>query len=350
MPDDSKPSLAARAARLMRRAEPPASSPAVDPRQRAAHIALLTATIREERSRAARRRWATASLAAAACLAAALGVRALLARPPAIVVSGPPSPSPYALHVEGDVRPAASLHVGDRVHARDATTRVVVATGTKLTLDPAAEIAVVEEGPTQIFSLGAGSVRADVAKLREGERFLVRTADVEVEVRGTSFRVESLRAAPECMPVGRTRVVVVEGVVVVRHAGVEAQVRAGETWPPPCPAAETRSASAAPPAQSASAAAATASPGSTLAVANALFGRAEAARKSGDGRGVVALFDRLLAEYPASPLIESATVERMRALDGIDRSRAVAAARDYLARFPRGFARAEAESILAIGP
>lgn len=46
MPDDSKPSLAARAARLMRRAEPPASSPAVDPRQRAAHIALLTATIR----------------------------------------------------------------------------------------------------------------------------------------------------------------------------------------------------------------------------------------------------------------------------------------------------------------
>jgi hypothetical protein len=40
----------------------------------------------------------------------------------------------------------------------------------------------------------------------------------------------------------------------------------------------------------------------------------------------------------------------MRALDQFDRARSVVAAREYLARFPRGFARGEAEAIVALGP
>ena len=49
--------------------------------------------------------------------------------------------------------------------------------------------------------------------------------------------------------------------------------------------------------------------------------------------------------YPRSPLREAADAQRMNILAGIDRARARAAAREYLARYPRGFARADAEAI-----
>ena len=78
-----------------------------------------------------------------------------------------------------------------------------------------------------------------------------------------------------------------------------------------------------------------------------MFARAIAAKRAGDPSGAVAGFDRFLARYPGSPLAESATVERMRALRSIDPARAVAAARSYLARYPNGFAHAEAEAIVA---
>ncbi len=350
--DEPRPSLAELAARALRRGEPLAVPRAVEAGERAAHLALLTKTLRDERTRVWRRR-SGVSLALAASLIAAFGLRALLERPPSVATSTAPAPSRYEIRTESSGGHGDAIHAGGHLRAGAPGTTIVIATGTKLSLAADAALDVVEEGPTQIFALEAGAVHADVAKLRAGERFLIRTADVEVEVRGTSFRVERLRLALGCTPEIHTRVVVDEGVVVVRHGEVEARVSAGESWPPPCampaiapavpaaPAPATRSAPVGPPGAPSS---------STLAAANELFERAEAARKGGDPRGAVVLFDRLLVQYPSSPLVEHATVERMRALDATDRSRAVAASREYLARFPRGFARAEAEAILAIGP
>ena len=386
-------SLARLAARELRRVE--AEVPARADGERDAHLALLAASLREQRSRASRRRWAVGAVAIAATLVAALGLRGVLARDRRVAPPRAALSTPYDLHVDGagpddihsgvDSAPGSPerLRAGDHVTSRTGLVAVVVATGTRLTLDQGADLSVVEEGHTQIFALRAGNVRADVAKLHEGERFLVRTSDAEVEVRGTSFRVERVDVASECRPDVHTRVIVSEGVVVVRHAGAEDRVKAGEQWPalcapapapadsgtapvvgvattPPAPPSAfpaPRAPSAALPAPLPfvvsplpSAVTAGASSVSKLAASNELFARAQAARRGGDPRAAVGLFEKLIAEYPSSPIVESATVERMRTLDSIDRARSVVAARDYLVRFPHGFARGEAEAIVALGP
>jgi hypothetical protein len=54
-----------------------------------------------------------------------------------------------------------------------------------------------------------------------------------------------------------------------------------------------------------------------------------------------------MARYPASPLAESAAVQRMNLLAASDPARVKVAARQYLARYPQGYARTEAEGLLA---
>jgi outer membrane protein assembly factor BamD (BamD/ComL family) len=61
----------------------------------------------------------------------------------------------------------------------------------------------------------------------------------------------------------------------------------------------------------------------------------------------VASFDKLLQRYPQSPLAESASTERLRLLAKQGSPRAKAAARDYLVRYPNGFAKGLAESLVA---
>jgi len=72
-----------------------------------------------------------------------------------------------------------------------------------------------------------------------------------------------------------------------------------------------------------------------------------APKHRGDVSGAVVAFDRLLAKYPAGLDAESAFVERMRLLRATASGRAIATARQYLARYPTGFARTEAETIVA---
>ena len=79
----------------------------------------------------------------------------------------------------------------------------------------------VEQSQRKRFSLEAGSLFAKVAKLTADERFVVATPDAEVEVRGTAFRVTIVPADRACEDGSPTRLEVTEGVVVVRHAGVE---------------------------------------------------------------------------------------------------------------------------------
>jgi hypothetical protein len=83
-------------------------------------------------------------------------------------------------------------------------------------------------------------------------------------------------------------------------------------------------------------------PASSLSEQNDLFAGAMRDKRAGRRAEALAGLERLLATYPRGPLAESGTVERFRLLDGAAQAQA---ARDYLSRWPRGFARAEAEAL-----
>src|SRR6185295_9438660 len=102
-----------------------------------------------------------------------------------------------------------------------------------LGLPGSGELELTELGAIQRFTLRAGRVQANVAKLAPGQRFLVVTGDAEIEVRGTSFEA-AVDAQPACPAGTTTRVRVLEGVVTVRHAGSEEAVRAGGAWRAAC--------------------------------------------------------------------------------------------------------------------
>jgi TolA-binding protein len=89
---------------------------------------------------------------------------------------------------------------------------------------------------------------------------------------------------------------------------------------------------------------------SLLADQNNLFAAAVRARNHGLGREAATLFERLIDEYPASPLAESAAAQRMKVLSSIDATAGARAAADYLRRFPSGFARGEAQRWLEESP
>jgi len=245
--------------------------------------------------------------------------------------------------VEGKV-----LNAGDRLVVEPGGRgTLTLSTGTQILLEESGSLAIVEQGHTQLYSLETGSVRAFVAKLPQGDRFLFRTADAEIEVRGTAFRVFRADLDPNCGAT-TTRVEVTEGVVVVRAFGVEERVAAGEHWPKGCTWSTTAALptpSAPPSTKTTTGVTAT----SDLATQNELFAQAIAAKRSGDNATALVSFDRFLAKYPTSPLCESAAAERLRILAATDRKRAVVAAREYLARYPSGPSRKDAEAIVAKG-
>jgi hypothetical protein len=84
---------------------------------------------------------------------------------------------------------------------------------------------------------------------------------------------------------------------------------------------------------------------SDLAEQNDSFARAIAAKNRGAAPEALAAFESFVARYPASQLLESALVERMRLLRTVDRRRAREAAHQYLAKFPAGFAHTEAQAL-----
>jgi ferric-dicitrate binding protein FerR (iron transport regulator) len=256
-----------------------------------------------------------------------------------------------------------SLGQGSRVLASaGGTVHLAFATGTELDLSEKGTLEVAETGSTQAFKLERGSVSAHVAKLPQGKRFLVRTSDAEVEVRGTRFSVTVAQPA-SCENGTSTRVAVQEGVVVVRGTSGEVTLRAGDSWPR-CettdatkpkegPSHVEGKASELPAKPSAFVAnagptlptAQPASPTSSLAEQNALFKSALADKAAGNDGAAVATFDKLLQRYPQSPLAESASTERLRLLAKQGSPRAKSAAREYLVHYPNGFAKGLAESL-----
>jgi FecR protein len=350
----SAPRYAQLAGKVLARHAPPVSTapPSVFARTEAI-VAIERALERGARRRRAVR-WAGA-IAAAACVAIALGAYRHVGR--AFLASTDPGPPPRASPIVGyplgggasvwlgaaggPLAEGGRLGAGSRVETPpNGRAALAFASGTSAMLGESGDLTVDGDEATQVLRLAAGSVDLHVAKVSADHRFLVATPDAEVEVRGTKFRVSVGPADPSCSEDAVTHLVVTEGAVVVRHAGVEKRVAAGEQWPGDCIPPVEISAPAPSVAQSTSVA-------SSLGEQNDLFAEAIVAKRRGESQAALAAFDRFLATYPTSPLAQSAAVERMRLLRAAESPRGVVAARQYLARYPNGFAYAEAEAIVA---
>jgi TolA-binding protein len=213
------------------------------------------------------------------------------------------------------------------------------------------------QGEVERFSLQHGALSAHVAKLAQGQRFIVTTPDAEIEVRGTRFRLNVLERGQACGAGTRSRLDVSEGVVEVRAAGAFVSVKAGQHWPADCAVAADSSAeqslgdrgenrATAPSTTDASAPRSAPQPVSALTQQNDLFAEGVALRRQGDVHGALRAYQDVIARYPNSPLAENAMVERMRLLKASQSPRARDEAKRYLARYPRGFALQEAQHLL----
>jgi hypothetical protein len=352
--------------------------------KRARGIHTIALALAAKKQRRVRRRWAFGLVAAvAASVIAAIGVRKLSSadtRGRSESVSAMAKPNGNGATLWGlagsqVLQNAARLQQGGRLVAgKDGGATVRLSTGTELTVEHDTTLAFESANDLERFFLSQGVLRAQVAKLADGQRFIVRTDDAEVEVRGTAFRVEIVPPDAACGNGTRTRVSVSEGLVEVRGAGASTYLHPGQSWPLDCavPSLATTAtpASRGPLALDEASAPVTAvarhpmglseskrtpsdkapsSPAqpSSIAQENELFSRATAARRGGDNAAAIGSFEQLITRYPTSPLAESAAVQRMTLLAHVDPAAARDAARQYLALYPQGYAKADAQKLLA---
>jgi hypothetical protein len=326
------PRYARLAARLL--ASPPPSDTAA-PGGSPKTIDALAAALHARSQRRQLRRRLFAAGAAAALVALAVGGFTM----------GRHRPAPIMARGED----GTALSEGSLVEAGAAARRVTLATGTELRLAPGARLVLAELGTRQRLLLRAGRVEARVTPLVANQRFLLDTADAEVEVHGSRFEVAVVPAQAACGGT-TTAVEVHEGVVTVRRADQQWRLTAGERWPSGCePATEasradmpraavppaavppTRSPAPAAPARSRAAssrseprgrarAVAPAPPAaSTLAAQNDLFANALAALRRGQVAEARAQLDQLVAHYPFGPLAETARQERAK-LEAVEKA------------------------------
>jgi ferric-dicitrate binding protein FerR (iron transport regulator) len=320
---------------------------------------------RRRRRRALRGFLVGSVLASAAGIALYLGVGSLRTETHTVCVG--PGCGVGHIRVDGAVSEHRLEHGQSVVAGQGRATVVEFGTGTKITLKDQGELVYREDTAVQRFGLVRGAAHLVVAKLSNGQRFVVDTEDAEVEVRGTVFDVAVKVGPPECPR--RTAVAVTEGAVEVRSRGKKLVLRPGDTWEGECaPAARVADAARAParvakkapvapaPLSSTEVVASVAEPQqsakddaaeSSLNEQNDLYAAATAARKQGDGARALALYDRLLERFPRGPLAESASVERIRLLKRLSPERAEADARRHLSRYPQGFASVELKALLS---
>lgn len=314
------------------------------------------------------RRWSigiAASVAAGAIgWVAARGLPPPTSLAPARVVSVLASPlrdGASFLDAAGEVplQAGAKLVAGGRIStAPGGGAQLNLSTGTRLQLDGQTILTLQSQDALQRFALAQGRLHANVAKLAPDERFVIDTPDAQVEVRGTQFHLEVLQLSLFCGDGSRTRLDVTEGVVEVRSSRTVARVGAGQHWPSDCEAPTTDAAGgdAGMPRSSASAAGGDASAAaaarqrrpsrSLIAEQNAIFQRGIEAQRQGKTNQALAAYAELVERFPSSPLAENAAVARIRLYAGFDAVRARREAASYLARYPRGFARPEAQRIV----
>ena len=250
------------------------------------------------------------------------------------------------------------LAVGDSVRSgTDGMATLGYANGTRITLSSSAHLHVDDLGITRRFSLSSGQLQAHVAKLGQGERFVVSTPDSEVEVRGTVFTVAVDSSPSRCRDSASSSTVSVsEGAVWVRSGDRQVVLQPGESWVTPCHEPRNTAAEVAarapvgmpgqvglsvrsaihrtatvrvtstvtptvvprevPVAPSLEPARTPAGPASVsrLAEQNDLFSAAMAAERQGQHELALRKLDELVAHYPGGPLSESARAQRQRIL------------------------------------
>lgn len=202
------------------------------------------------------------------------------------------------------------------------------------------------EAQREVVALESGAlfIRVEPGSAR---RLLVKLPDGELEDIGTVFSVSAAAGHT-------TRVTVQEGSVVLRLDGrAPIALGAGEAWvPPPVVAAPSLPAPAATATfraapRSSPKIAPSAEPPSDAA---AEFRAAMAAFNQGDTARAAELFTAFLGQFPRDSRAEDAaylrTLAHQRRGDVAATERA---AREYLARYPRGFRRAEVETLLGAG-
>ena len=209
----------------------------------------------------------------------------------------------------------------------------------------------VDDGETHVVELHEGLVAIRVRHLVPGERFLVRTLDAEVEVRGTRFTVESRAGV-------LAHVVVDEGVVEVRRGGEVTRLTAKETWPSSATASsEPGSASsgiahgessgsvsmrAAPEPSSGGA--------TTHAPADGDFREGMGAVERGDFADAASKLGKFADRNGSDPRAEDALFLVAVALSKAGHAtEAEEAAKRYLERYPHGYRRHDAERLAASG-
>ena len=245
------------------------------------------------------------------------------------------------------------LAAGDAVETQAGASVALGVTSGDVRLLSAGRIEVVSTSAAERrLRITVGAVEVDLPKkLPHGQALILETPDAQVRVVGTAFRVEvAIDSAGK--PV--TEVNVRRGTVWVSQAGVRrATLGAGGAWRS---AVETAAVAAPQPKNEpvrtevrgvGSRSTRVAEAQGTLAEENRLYEAALAARNAGDDRRAADGFAQLLTRYPRSVLVEQSLAERFRALDRAGQvSLSVAAARRYLAAYPEGFARADAERIV----
>jgi ferric-dicitrate binding protein FerR (iron transport regulator) len=259
----------------------------------------------------------------------------------------------------------AAVLVGLRL--RRSTPERALATGEpsyELVASADAEWSSLERGPTLKLSTRRGRFELSVRHLSQGQRFVLVLPDGELEVQGTRFVVEvdGARTLSVSVTEGRVALRVREraGSLLVLGAGERfssealAAPPAGSAPPPP---ADTGSPLAAP-APSPNDAAPTASSDPSMAPASsaarsdsessggAEFKRAMSAFSSGNYGEAEKLFQAFAARHPADPRAEDATfLSAVATARRGDPEGARALAKRYLARYPRGLRRREAERL-----
>ena len=197
-----------------------------------------------------------------------------------------------------------------------------------------------------VLQSGALSIRVEHTSPQR--RLIVILPDGELEDIGTIFSVSA--------DAGRTtRVTVQDGSVVLRLRGKPPiALGAGEAWtpPPPAPVAAPLLSplpSASPPVAAKPVRGPSASARGVEAAAPdpaSDFRAAMSAFNSGNNLGAAARFSAFVTEHPRDPRAEDAAYLRVLALHRSgDTAATQRAARDYLARYPNGFRRAEAEAL-----
>jgi hypothetical protein len=231
--------------------------------------------------------------------------------------------------------------------------------GVRVTPGPETRWSQKSRGPREIVSLAAGSLDISVDRAGSARRLLVELPDGELEDEGTVFSVTVAREHTQ-------KVSVSQGKVALRLVGQpERHLTAGETFEAPTPSVQATGDSAAPAADAAHATTTRhpeSAPGGPASNGHAPKSGVEADACPGAPRfedcvdtfkrGEYAAAAEALGRYTATcgRHAEDATYLRMVSLARAGRTgEAATAARSYLARFPEGFRRKEAERLAGGG-